>query len=153
MCYQAFYQRVLSIATDSQAKITCYVSALLCPILGIPSAIIGAKAASTSNEKLVTFIHHYCFILDKFTLTFAINLADWNQTSFGSPSPYEQGKEGIILPIALQHLCPVYVSMVGVGALTAAVMSSVDSALLSASSQLGRNVFKNVIYKQVQIIY
>ncbi|XP_076578965.1 high affinity choline transporter 1-like [Chaetodon auriga] len=120
ICYQAFYQRVLSIATDTQAKITCYVAAVLCPILGIPSLIIGAAAAST----------------------------DWNQTTYGSPSPYEQGQSGAILPITLQHLCPFYTSLVGLGALTAAVMSSVDSALLSASSQLGRNIFKNIIYKQ-----
>uniref|UniRef100_UPI0037E87519 high-affinity choline transporter 1-like n=1 Tax=Semicossyphus pulcher TaxID=241346 RepID=UPI0037E87519 len=120
LCYQAFYQRVLSTATDAQAQITCYAGAVLCPILGIPSLIIGAAAASTN----------------------------WNQTSFGSPSPYEQGKSGMILPIALQHLCPFYVSLVGMGALAASVMSSVDSALLSAASQLGRNIFKNIIYKQ-----
>ncbi|XP_075894859.1 high affinity choline transporter 1-like [Nelusetta ayraudi] len=120
ICYQAFYQRVLSMATDTQAKITCYTAAMLYPIFGIPSAIVGAVAASTN----------------------------WNQTTFGSPSPYEQSKAGIILPIALQHFCPFYVSMVGVGALAAAVMSSVDSVLLSASSQLGRNFFKNVICKE-----
>ncbi|XP_069012866.1 high affinity choline transporter 1-like [Embiotoca jacksoni] len=120
ICYQAFYQRVLSTATDAQAKITCYAGAVLCPILGIPSLIIGAVAASTN----------------------------WNQTTFGSPSPYEQGKAGMILPIALQYLCPFYVSVVGIGALAATVMSSVDSTLLSAASQLGRNIFKNIIYKQ-----
>ncbi|XP_070785466.1 high affinity choline transporter 1-like [Enoplosus armatus] len=120
LCYQAFYQRVLSTATDAQAKITCYAGAVLCPILGIPSLIIGAAAASTN----------------------------WNQTTYGSPSPLEQGKAGLILPIALQYLCPFYVSLVGMGVLAASVMSSVDSALLSAASQLGRNIFKNIIYKQ-----
>ncbi|XP_068442756.1 high-affinity choline transporter 1-like [Clinocottus analis] len=120
ICYQAFYQRVLSTATDAQAKITCYAGAVLLPILAIPSLVIGAVAASTN----------------------------WNETSFGSPSPYEQDKAGMILPIALQHLCPFYVSLFGMGALAASVMSSVDSALLSAASLLGRNIFKNLIYKR-----
>uniref|UniRef100_A0A3Q1IQL7 Solute carrier family 5 member 7a n=1 Tax=Anabas testudineus TaxID=64144 RepID=A0A3Q1IQL7_ANATE len=120
ICYQVFYQRVLSCASDTQAKITCYAGAVLCPVLAIPSLITGAVAASIN----------------------------WNQTTYGSPSPYEQGQAGMILPIALQHLCPFYVSLFGMGALAAAVMSSVDSALLSASSQMGRNIFKNIIYKQ-----
>lgn len=77
-------------------------------------------------------------------------VADWNQTTFGYPSPYEQGMAGMILPIALQHLCPYVVSVVGMGALAAAVMSSVDSALLSCASQLGRNIYKNIIYKEVK---
>ncbi|XP_029016616.1 high affinity choline transporter 1-like [Betta splendens] len=120
ICYQVFYQRVLSCASDTQARITCYAGAVLCPILAIPSLIIGAVAAST----------------------------DWNQTTYGSPGPYEQNQAGMILPIALQHLCPFYISLIGMGALAAAVMSSVDSALLSAASQLGRNIFKNIIYKK-----
>ncbi|XP_068442814.1 high-affinity choline transporter 1-like [Clinocottus analis] len=120
ICYQAFYQRVLSTATDAQAKITCYAGAVFGSILAIPSLVIGAVAASTN----------------------------WNETSFGSPSPYEQDKAGMILPIALQHLCPFYVSLFGMGALAASVMSSVDSALLSAASLLGRNIFKNLIYKR-----
>ncbi|XP_029902368.1 high-affinity choline transporter 1-like [Myripristis murdjan] len=120
LCYQAFYQRVFAAASDAQAQITCYVAAVFCIILAIPSILIGAVAAST----------------------------DWNQTTFGVPSPYEQGRAGMILPIALQYLCPPFVSLVGIGALAAAVMSSVDSALLSAASQTARNIYKNIIHKQ-----
>ncbi|XP_056281034.1 high-affinity choline transporter 1-like isoform X1 [Pseudoliparis swirei] len=118
--YTSFYQRILSTSTDAQAKITCYAGAVLCPILAIPSLVIGAVAASTN----------------------------WNETSFGSPSPYEQGKAGMILPIALHHLCPFYISLFGMGALAASVMSSVDSGLLCSASLLGRNIFKNIIYKK-----
>lgn len=78
-------------------------------------------------------------------------LSDWNETSYGTPTPFELGQSGNILPIVFQHLCPLYVSLVGIGALAAAVMSSVDSILLSAASQLGRNIFKNIVYKQVNL--
>ncbi|KAF3859594.1 hypothetical protein F7725_021993 [Dissostichus mawsoni] len=111
ICYQAFYQRVLSTATDAQAKITCYAAAVFCPILGIPSILIGAVAASTN----------------------------WNQTSYGSPSPYEEGKAGMILPIALQHLCPFYLCC------CRDVVRRLGSSV--CPSQLGRNIFKNIIYK------
>lgn len=78
-------------------------------------------------------------------------LSDWNETSYGTPTPFERGQSGNILPIVFEHLCPLYVSLIGIGALAAAVMSSVDSVLLSAASQMGRNIFKNIIYKKVNL--
>lgn len=150
MCYQAFYQRVLSSASDVQAKITCYVGAALCPILGLPSLIIGAVAASTSIYTHLLPPSHDNLHSDILIASPSF-LSDWNETSYGTPTPYELGQSGNILPIVFQHLCPHYVSLVGIGALAAAVMSSVDSVLLSAASQLGRNLFKNVVYKQVNL--
>lgn len=76
-------------------------------------------------------------------------LSDWNQTTYGSPSPFENGQSGMVLPIVLQHLVPFYVSLIGLGSISAAVMSSVDSVLLSAASLLGRNILKNIVFTQV----
>lgn len=45
-----------------------------------------------------------------------------------------------VLPLVLQYLCPPAVSFVGLGAISAAVMSSADSSIFSAASMFARNV-------------
>ena len=50
LAYQAFYQRILSASSYTQAQVTCFASSAFCLVLGIPSVLVGAVAASTGTH-------------------------------------------------------------------------------------------------------
>nr|XP_029511218.1 high-affinity choline transporter 1-like [Oncorhynchus nerka] len=122
LSYQALYQRILSAASSTQAQVTCFAAAGIVIIMGVPSVIIGAVAAST----------------------------DWNQTGYGLPSPFDRGEAGKVLPLALHYLTPPWVSVVGIGAVAAAIMSSMDSVLLSSASMFTHNIYKRTLKHSLQ---
>ncbi|XP_019945401.1 high-affinity choline transporter 1-like [Paralichthys olivaceus] len=112
--WQVYFQRVLSASSATYAQVLSFLAAFGCLVMAVPSVLIGAIGAST----------------------------DWNQTTYGSLPPKDKEESDMILPIVLQHLCPSYVSFFGLGAVSAAVMSSADSSILSASSMFARNIYQ-----------
>ena len=63
-------------------------------------------------------------------------------TDYNGTLPIPPDQEKLILPLVLQYLTPSVVSFFGLGAISAAVMSSADSSVLSASSMFARNIWK-----------
>ncbi|XP_059489037.1 high-affinity choline transporter 1 [Neocloeon triangulifer] len=117
--WQVYFQRVLSSKTAARAQILSYVAAAGCILMAIPPVLIGAIAKATP----------------------------WNETDYKGPWPLTEQETSMILPMVLQHLTPDFVSFFGLGAVSAAVMSSADSSVLSASSMFARNVYK-LIFRQ-----
>ncbi|XP_006011642.1 high-affinity choline transporter 1 [Latimeria chalumnae] len=112
--WQVYFQRVLSSSSATYAQVLSFLAAFGCLLMAVPAVLIGAIGAST----------------------------DWNQTTYGLPDPKARNASDMILPIVMQHLCPSYVSFFGLGAVSAAVMSSADSSILSASSMFARNIYQ-----------
>lgn len=84
------------------------------------------------------------------TISHRFSFADWNMTDYDIKNDITSPEATkLILPLVLLHLCPQFVGFVGLGAVSAAVMSSADSSVLSASSMFARNVWKLVFRGQV----
>lgn len=62
---------------------------------------------------------------------------DWAAMDLASPS-----NSALALPFVLKHLAPPLISTVALGGVAAAVMSSVDSSILSASSMGAWNIYR-----------
>ncbi|MEO1518307.1 MAG: sodium:solute symporter family protein [Bacteroidota bacterium] len=67
-------------------------------------------------------------------------VTDW--TAMGLPSPPDSAST---LPYVVRYLTNPWVATIGLGAVAAAVMSSVDSSILSASSLASWNVYKPLL--------
>lgn len=112
--WQVYFQRVLSARTPRSAQLLSYSASVGCLVMAVPACLIGAIAKAT----------------------------DWSQTEFGhTPAGFEKK---FVLPLVMQYLTPTWVSFVGLGAVSAAVMSSADSSVLSAASMFARNIYKMV---------
>ena len=60
------------------------------------------------------------------------------------PSKFKVSTQ-VVLPLVLLYLTPKAVACFGLGAISAAVMSSTDSSMLSASTMMARNFYQKVI--------
>ncbi|KAL7647381.1 UNVERIFIED_CONTAM: hypothetical protein RMT77_000977 [Armadillidium vulgare] len=112
--WQVYFQRVLSSKSSKHAQVLSFSASFGCLISAIPACIIGAIAKAT----------------------------DWSLTEYGHTP--EGAKVKLVLPLVMQYLTPPWVTFIGLGAVSAAVMSSADSSVLSAASMFSINIYKNI---------
>nr|KAG5700863.1 hypothetical protein BaRGS_012270 [Batillaria attramentaria] len=118
--WQVFWQRALSAKTVAVARGLSVAAGFGSLLLATPAILLGAVAAT----------------------------ADWNKTGYGQPTIATEDLS-MTLPLVYFYMTPTAVSLIGLGAVSAAVMSSTDSSILSASSMFACNVFA-VIYRAVK---
>ncbi|BHF82712.1 hypothetical protein SprV_0802585100 [Sparganum proliferum] len=129
--WQVYFQRVLSARTAKGAQILSFLASLGCLIMALPAMLMGAIAAST----------------------------DWRQTGYNrttADNMIAPEEIKLVLPLVLQYLCPPAVSFIGLGAISAAVMSSADSSVFSAASMFAHNVVQPTCWRHAserQIIW
>ncbi len=112
--WQVYFQRVLSAKDENTAVRLSLLAGGVCLLAAIPAVMIGV-------------------IGDVWQLGHT-----WVEA--GAPREPETAAE--ILPYVMRYLTDPWVATIGLGAIAAAVMSSVDSSILSASSMASWNVYR-----------
>ena len=120
--------------------------ALLLVFGGIPWHVYFQRVLSSKNESTAQWLSigagGLCLIaaLPAVLIGMVCATTDWAALGLTGPET-----SAIALPYVLKHLAPPLIAMVGLGALAAAVMSSVDSSILSASSMGAWNVYRPLV--------
>jgi len=145
--WQVYFQRVLSSRDSKTAQFLSFSAGIGCIILVLPPAFIGAIAFSTDWTKVVTLPKSFNVTYDyvknevwtdtkgSYLKVGVVNNSIIMPINFLSDS-------SITLPLVLQYLTPKAISVIGLGAVAAAVMSSTDSSILGVSSMFTNNIYK-----------
>lgn len=127
--WNVYFQRVLATPDERTAEGLSMGAGVLCALMAVPPLLMGLAARTM----------------------------DWDALAH---SPAAAGMDAneilrllreeptFVLPLLIRLAVPWWVSIVGLGAVAAAVMSSVDSSILSATSLLAWNGYKRLVRPQ-----
>lgn len=124
--------------------------ALLLMLGGIPWQVYFQRVLSAKDERTAVRLSLVAGLVCLLAAVPAVligvigDVADWQ--SLGLTGPPDAAST---LPYVIRHLTNPWVAMLGLGAIAAAVMSSVDSSILSASSMASWNIYRPLIKPDV----
>jgi len=125
--------------------------ALLLIFGGIPWQVYFQRVLAARNEKTAMW---FSIVAGLICIVVAIPAAlvgmvgaitDWSALGLDGPT-----NAASTLPYVFQYLAPKYIAVIGLGAIAAAVMSSIDSSMLSASTLAVWNVYKPLVKPDLQ---
>jgi high affinity choline transporter 7 len=119
--WNVYFQRVLASRNEKDAVTLSISAGFLCALMAVPPLILGLSARA---------------------LDWTVLAATSAGEALGGPEAVVATLEenpAFVLPYLLRLAVPTWVAVLGLGAVAAAVMSSVDSSILSASSLVAWN--------------
>jgi len=131
--WQAYFQRVLSAKTAKNAQVQSILAGVGCMLMAIPSIFIGAAAKATDWDAV--FSDYSAANNLSYTMKILDNVKHCDGVRADGYCPFS------IVPVVFKYLCYPTIAYFGLGAVSASVMSSADSSLLSISTLLTLNVF------------
>ncbi|NRA50606.1 MAG: sodium:solute symporter family protein [Phaeodactylibacter sp.] len=148
--YQATYGPQASLLPSHEALGSSYWLwwdyALLLIFGGIPwqvyfQRVLASKDADTAVRlSLIAAVVCLLAAMPAALIGIAAHSTDWLALGLSAPP-----NAASTLPWAILYLPPAWVGIIGLGAIAAAVMSSADSSILSASSMASWNVFRTLV--------
>jgi len=120
-------------------------TALLLALGGIPWHVYFQRVLATRDEATARHLSLLaaagCLIaaLPPLVVGICARAVDWTARGLAPPDAAR------VLPAVLVHLVPPVVSAIGLGAIAAAVMSSVDSSVLSAATMAAWNIYRPLV--------
>lgn len=116
---------------------------------GIPWQVYFQRVLSSSSDKsavrlsIIAGIGCLLMAVPPILIGIAGSSFDWADGTLG-----KEPTANMILPYVLLDMTPPIVAALGIGAVAAAVMSSVDSSILSAASMFTWNIYRPLIHPQ-----
>jgi high affinity choline transporter 7 len=152
--YQANFGAAASFLPSREALGSYYWNwwdyALLLAFGGIPWQVYFQRVLASKDEntavRLSILAGFVCMLaaVPAVLIGIAGQTADW--AALGLPSPPDAAST---LPWVVRYLTPAWAGIIGLGAVAAAVMSSADSSILSASSMSAWNVYRPLFAPKV----
>ncbi|MCB9676778.1 MAG: sodium:solute symporter family protein [Alphaproteobacteria bacterium] len=125
--WNVYFQRVLSARSERAAMGLSLFASVMCALLVIPPVLVGLSARALDWHALLAGTGIDVDVL----------LGRWSKDASD------------VLPYVMRYAVPQWVGIVGLGAVSAAVMSSVDSSILSGASLVAWNGYRQLVDPEV----